>query len=866
MGGEAKPLRHHPALRRLGKRHLATLLGGVVALVVLAFAIARSSFAGDESYGDDEPAFGSFGSLRLGASDRPARPRAERWLGDRAGSGAFASRMDRARSSIDALSLARDDRAGGAGTQHPTPRGDRERRRGARDRDGPRGFPRAFEDDVPDDDDDDASGAAGTRDASEASSRARSSDVDHRGALALGGERLPTPLDLAPPSLSRRSTRVESSLDWMRSHLGGGGARADARPARPPPVIEPIDFDADDAKDSAAGDARLATPFRSSSSDLIHAASHHRASSATPSSASSSSCARCGHRGACASPSTSSSSFSSSACRCATAWEGRACRSPRSLGSHPPSFVASGYEVNGGAFALPELTLTRANAPDTLEVRLRRDDVAPARVGVVSASARARLPDVDPLEGRWFDSCAVVGGGGSLLGSGRGADIDAHAAVFRFGRAPTVGFERDAGSRTTHRVVDDAGADFRESAGEVVLRIARSKRAFRDVFHQLALAKERARNAKTRGGVFARVSSYFGPYRPADDEENEGGGAAESSASSVSYALTPAFLAWLDDAFAFEPAPELVGVVVATLKCARVELFGFQMQSFDGVKDRYHEPDDDGSVFENEIPSVVGYEARGGAGKSRGAEGSEGGFASGFGGLGGSDHPSDADSDASDADSDPVAWPTKSAMDGNEFAVLKAMASRGFVGFAEPCVVRCHEGAESCDACLAADAELAADDDAAGDAEGGSGGANARGVFGGPRFGGGARGIGDRVAGWMTEVGDALSHSLGERRGDGNGGDAAEFVEFWRRGGGARGRGVPGDRGEKKAGFGDEDGFEAFEDVNGDSYGEDPGLEDAEPTTRADETTLFARGAGDGGKVRESLTPRRAGGAFRGYE
>ena len=185
------------------------------------------------------------------------------------------------------------------------------------------------------------------------------------------------------------------------------------------------------------------------------------------------------------------------------------------------------------------------------------------------------------------------------------------------------------------------------------LSIARSKRAFRDVFHQLALAKERAA-AKTRGGVFARVSSYFGPYRPADDEENEGGGGAESSASSVSYALTPAFLAWLDDAFAFEPAPELVGVVVATLKCARVELFGFQMQSFDGVKDRYHEPDDDGSVFENEIPSVVGYEARGGAGKSRGAEGSEGRFASGFGGLGGSD-PSDADADAKKgSDAEPV--------------------------------------------------------------------------------------------------------------------------------------------------------------------------------------------------------------------
>ena len=51
-----------------------------------------------------------------------------------------------------------------------------------------------------------------------------------------------------------------------------------------------------------------------------------------------------------------------------------------------------------------------------------------------------------------FKSCAVIGSGGVLLDYDHGAEIDSHDAIFRINRAPTVGFERHVGSKTTFRV------------------------------------------------------------------------------------------------------------------------------------------------------------------------------------------------------------------------------------------------------------------------------------------------------------------------------------------------------------------------------------------------------------------------------
>ncbi|XP_077453634.1 CMP-N-acetylneuraminate-beta-galactosamide-alpha-2,3-sialyltransferase 2 [Stigmatopora argus] len=63
------------------------------------------------------------------------------------------------------------------------------------------------------------------------------------------------------------------------------------------------------------------------------------------------------------------------------------------------------------------------------------------------------IPGRSPY-GSWDPSrclqCAVVGNSGNLRGAGYGPTIDGHNYIMRINLAPTVGYEEDAGSRTTH--------------------------------------------------------------------------------------------------------------------------------------------------------------------------------------------------------------------------------------------------------------------------------------------------------------------------------------------------------------------------------------------------------------------------------
>ncbi|XP_061547848.1 beta-galactoside alpha-2,6-sialyltransferase 2 [Phycodurus eques] len=73
----------------------------------------------------------------------------------------------------------------------------------------------------------------------------------------------------------------------------------------------------------------------------------------------------------------------------------------------------------------------------------------------------ARLVPFLPLEqlhrsrgGSSFRTCAVVSSAGSILRSGLGREIDAHDAVMRLNAAPTEGYEKDVGNKTTIRVIN----------------------------------------------------------------------------------------------------------------------------------------------------------------------------------------------------------------------------------------------------------------------------------------------------------------------------------------------------------------------------------------------------------------------------
>ncbi|RXN34617.1 CMP-N-acetylneuraminate-beta-galactosamide-alpha-2,3-sialyltransferase 1-like protein [Labeo rohita] len=86
------------------------------------------------------------------------------------------------------------------------------------------------------------------------------------------------------------------------------------------------------------------------------------------------------------------------------------------------------------------------------------------------------LFSVIPGEERYRDTgpsrcrtCAVVGNSGNLLGSYYGPVIDNHDFVFRMNKAPVQGYEKDVGSRTTHRIMYPESATHLDNNTHLVL-------------------------------------------------------------------------------------------------------------------------------------------------------------------------------------------------------------------------------------------------------------------------------------------------------------------------------------------------------------------------------------------------------------
>lgn len=131
-------------------------------------------------------------------------------------------------------------------------------------------------------------------------------------------------------------------------------------------------------------------------------------------------------------------------CECQAGWHGRACTEPGA--------AATFLTVS----ALMEAGLVRGRKGSKNAAAAACDvpsyHKAYARNASKLTTLLNSLHEVSPSLG--CGSCALVSNAGSLLGQGRGEEIDANDCVWRMNRGPTQGFEKDVGRRTTLDMVN----------------------------------------------------------------------------------------------------------------------------------------------------------------------------------------------------------------------------------------------------------------------------------------------------------------------------------------------------------------------------------------------------------------------------
>jgi hypothetical protein len=162
------------------------------------------------------------------------------------------------------------------------------------------------------------------------------------------------------------------------------------------------------------------------------------------------------------------------------------------------------------------------------------------------------LPKKDEIGCAFFGTCAVVGSSGIVLNYDHGSDIDEHDMVFRFNSAPTRGFEKHVGSKTTYRITNTQNWGFHEpKTDESILIHFRAKSAIKGLFW----------NSKQKKPLKL-------------------------------YAFAPDFVEYVAQKVNFLATSGLYGILLALQRCHSVSVYGFQVSTQHGALYHYYDPCD----------------------------------------------------------------------------------------------------------------------------------------------------------------------------------------------------------------------------------------------------------------------------------